>query len=268
MRHIYIGTSGWSYKDWEGNFYPEGLKSTQYLEYYSRQFNAVEIDSTFYGVPRRTTVAGWYKAVPADFRFTSKFPQEITHESGLVDVRDILKNYLDAMAGLKEKLGPLLMQFPYSFKPEMFDDLAKFMKLLPRGFNFVIEVRNRKWLDKRFYDLLDEHSIGLALLDHPWMPKVEIATSPILYVRFLGDRRKIPDNFTHEYIDRTDELEQWELLIQAIEEKVDDFYGYFNNHYTGHSPTTARKFIKLLAQGHPKEILPARNTAGQIQPLL
>ena len=247
MRQIYIGTSGWSYKDWVGSFYPEELKSADFLEYYSRQFNSVEIDSTFYGIPRKTTVANWYNITPAKFRFASKFPQEITHKSGLVGVEDLLKKYLDTMSGLKEKLGPLLMQFPYSFKPEMSADPAKFLKLLPRGFEFMIEVRNRKWLDQRFYDMLREHSVGLALLDHPWMPKIEIATSRALYVRFLGDRKKIPDDFTHEHIDRSKDLDNWQRLIRALEEKVDDFYGYFNNHYSGHSPTTARKFAGLLA---------------------
>lgn len=258
MRHIYIGTSGWSYKDWQGNFYPEGLKSTDYLAYFSRQFNSVEIDSTFYGIPRKTTVAGWYKTVPTDFKFASKFPQEITHESGLVNVEDTLKNYLSTISGLKEKLGPLLMQFPYSFRPEMSDELARFLKLLPKGFDFVLEIRNRKWLDERFYDLLRKHGIGLVLLDHPWMPRVEVATSRTLYVRFLGDRRKIPDDFTHEHVDRARELDKWDRLIRALEEKVDDFYGYFNNHYSGHSPTTARKFLSLLAQDRPKEALPKR----------
>jgi uncharacterized protein YecE (DUF72 family) len=255
MKRIYIGTSGWSYKDWAGNFYPPELKSTDYLEYYSRHFNSVEIDSTFYGVPRKTTVANWYKSVPPEFKFAAKFPKEITHDSGLTGVEDLLNKYLDTMSGLKEKLGPLLIQFPYSFKPDMSDELASFLNLLPKGFGFVIEIRNRKWLDERFYQMLREHSVGLALLDHPWMPRVDVATSRALYVRFLGDRQEIPDDFTHERIERSQDLEQWARIISALEEKVDDFYGYFNNHYSGHSPTTAGKFLSLLNRNNQQKAI-------------
>jgi uncharacterized protein YecE (DUF72 family) len=248
VKKIYVGTSGWSYKDWVGNFYPAIIKQSNYLEYYSRSFNTVEIDSTFYGVPRKATIANWYRMVPDDFKFSSKFPQEITHESGLSGAEDLLKAYLDTMSGLKEKLGPLLLQFPYSFKPEMSENLAKFIQLLPKGFTFIVEIRNKKWLNERFYDMLRKDSIGLALLDHPWMPKVEIATSRTLYVRFLGDRKAIPDDFTAERVDRRQDLDGWERLIRTLEEKVDDFYGYFNNHYSGHSPTTANRFLSLLSE--------------------
>jgi len=255
MKKIYIGTSGWSYKDWEGNFYPEGIGQKEHLTYYANQFNSVEIDSTFYGIPRKTTIENWYNSVPAKFRFAAKFPQEITHESDLTGVEDAVKRFIEAMAGLKEKLGPLLLQFPYSFKPEMSENLAGFLKMLPNGFDYIVEVRNRKWLDDRFYDMLREQGVGLALLDHPWMPKPEVATSRTLYVRFLGDRKKIPDDFTHEHVNREKDLENWQVIIKALEEKVDDFYGYFNNHYSGHSPTTARRFLSILDESlTPKQV--------------
>jgi len=244
---IRIGTSGWSYKDWMGNFYPERLGPSELLASYAERFNTVEIDSTFYGIPRKSTVENWYKAVGKDFKFAAKFPKKITHESDLTGVEDILAKYLDTMSGLKEKLGPLLLQFPYSFKPDMTGNLFQFLKTLPAGFEYILEVRNKKWLGDSFYDGLREAGVGLALLDHPWMPKPEIATSRILYARFLGDRKLIPDDFTHERADRSRELEGWKRLIAALEEKVDDFYGYFNNHYSGHSPTTAERFIKMMA---------------------
>ena len=239
---IRIGTSGWSYKDWIGNFYRDGSKPYELLAQYAEKFNTVEIDSTFYGVPKQTTVENWYKAVPDDFKFSAKFPKKITHESNLTEVEDILRKYLDTMSLLKEKLGPLLIQFPYSFKPEMSDNLFKFLKILPGGFDFVIEVRNKKWLAEQFYDGLRENGVGLALLDHPWMPKPEVMTSRILYVRFLGDRKSIPDNFSFERDKRDNNLEGWKKIVKALEDKTDDFYGYFNNHYAGHSPATAERF--------------------------
>jgi uncharacterized protein YecE (DUF72 family) len=243
---IRIGSSGWSYKDWGGNFYPEGAKQSEYLAIYAEKFNTVEIDSTFYGIPRASSIEKWYASVPGDFRFAAKFPRKITHESDLTGVEDVLDKFLNTMSGLKEKLGPLLLQFPYSFKPDMSQNLFRFLKTLPGDFDYVVEVRNRKWLDDRFYDSLRESGVGLALLDHPWMPKPEVATSRTLYVRFLGDRKLIPDDFSHERADRARELEGWKRLIKALEEKTDDFYGYFNNHYSGHSPTTATRFMRML----------------------
>ena len=248
MDRVYIGTSGWSYKEWVGNFYPDKLKPSSYLSFYAQHFNTVEIDSTFYRIPNRSTVESWYKSVPAGFRFSTKFPQSITHESGLIGIKDTLLQFLNSVSVLKEKLGILLMQFPYSFKPDMSDNLSRFLDLLPNDINFALEIRNRKWLKDEFYDLLRKHSISLALLDHPWMPKPQVVTSKSLYIRFLGDRKKIPDDFTHEHVDRARELAEWQRMIKIMEEKVDDFYGYFNNHYSGHSPTTANRFIKILQE--------------------
>ncbi len=245
---IRIGTSGWSYADWMGNFYPEKAKPADLLAIYSRKFNTVEIDSTSYGIPKKSTVEKWYDSVPNNFKFAAKFPRKITHESDLTGIEDISDRFLQTMSGLKEKLGPLLLQFPYSFKPDMAENLFLFLKSLPAEFEYVVEVRDRKWLDDRFYDQLREAGVGLALLDHPWMPKPEVMTSRTLYVRFLGDRKLIPENFSHERADRGKELEGWKGLLKALEEKTDDFYGYFNNHYSGHSPATAARFIKMLGQ--------------------
>ncbi len=246
---IYIGTSGWSYKDWEGSFYPENANPKEYLPFYATQFNTVEIDSTYYGIPRKASVESWYKSVPASFKFAPKFPQDITHKSDLTDIDDTLSTYLDRISNLKEKLGPILIQFPYSFKPDqMWDDLARFLKKLPADYNFVVEVRNRKWLNEKFYDMLRKQKIGLALVEHPWMPRSEVLTSGILYARFLGDRSKITRDFSHVQIDRKENLELWKKTLQVLEEKADDFYGYFNNHYSGHAPTTAKYFRDIMTR--------------------
>jgi uncharacterized protein YecE (DUF72 family) len=209
----------------------------------------VEIDSTYYGVPRALSVEKWYDSVPRDFIFTPKFPQDITHHSNLTGVEDLLLLFLERMSLLKEKLGPILIQFPYTLKPdEMSDNLGRFLKKLPDEFNFVVEVRNRKWLNDKFYDMLRKEKIGLALVDHPRMPKIEVVTSKTLYMRFLGDRKIITKDFSHVQLDRKENLDEWQRILRAIEEKVDDFYGYFNNHYSGHAPSTAKYFRDLLAE--------------------
>ena len=246
MALIHVGTSGWSYKDWLGNFYPDNCQAKDYLKLYATNFNTVEIDSTFYGVPRKSTVEGWYKTAPDGFKFAPKLPQDITHKSDLIGIENTLSSFISAISLLKEKLGPILIQFPYSFTPQTGSNLGRFIDGLPSGFDFVIEIRNRKWLGENFYDMLRNRSIGLALLDHPWMPKIQVVTSKILYIRFLGDRNKIPDNFSYEREDKIGELTEWQRILAALEEKVDDFYGYFNNHYSGHSPSTAKRFLEMI----------------------
>jgi uncharacterized protein YecE (DUF72 family) len=193
---IRAGTQGWSYKDWLGKFYSENTKQIDYLSVYSNRFNTVEIDSTFYAIPRVSTVQRWYDITPNDFKFSAKFPKIITHESDLTGIDSVLSAYLRVISELKEKLGPLLIQFPYSFKPDQAANLHKFLSLLPKDFDFVIEVRNRNWLGNEFYENLRNNNIGLAILDHPWMPKISQVTSNILYTRFLGDRKKIPNDFS------------------------------------------------------------------------
>jgi len=245
---IRVGTQGWSYKDWLGNFYHESTKQIDYLSIYSSRFNTVEIDSTFYAIPRLSTVQRWYDITPPDFKFSAKFPRQITHESDLTGIVAVLSAFLRVISELREKLGPLLIQFPYSFKPDMADNLYKFLHLLPKEFDFVLEVRNEKWLSEIFYEKLRENNIGLAILDHPWMPKISVSTSKIIYARFLGDRKKIAENFSFERTDRLKELDDWKQFLNDLVEQAEDSYFYFNNHYSGHSPTTAERFITILSR--------------------
>src|SRR5947209_6529517 len=109
---IFLGTQGWSYRDWVGSFYPPGTPSRAYLQYYASQFRAVELDSTFYGTPRPAQVRAWYEATPAEFCFTAKVPKLITHDQRLVSVTDELAEFVEVMTLLEEKLGPLLIQLP------------------------------------------------------------------------------------------------------------------------------------------------------------
>src|SRR5512139_1248766 len=141
-----LGTSGWSYKDWVGSFYPTGLAPGKWLEYYVTQFNTVEVDSTFYATPPRERVERWAEVAPEGFEFALKVPQVITHEKSLRDCEGEMKEFLGVVSLLGEHLGPILFQFPYGFKPDRLDDLISFLDSLPRNdFRFVVEIRNRAW---------------------------------------------------------------------------------------------------------------------------
>jgi uncharacterized protein YecE (DUF72 family) len=243
---IYLGTSGWSYKDWQGIVYPEGTKAKDYLSEYSKSFPIVEIDSTWYGTPRKTTIEKWHNDTPEDFLFAAKFPKLITHEKELQDCESDVSHFLDTMSGLEDKLGPLLLQFPYAFKADKMDLLSAFLETLPEGFRYAVEVRHKGWLGVQLYELLEKHNIALALIDHPWMPIVEQSTANFSYIRWLGDRKKIPSDFSHEKIDRTESLVAWADFIKRIQERMVAVYGFFNNHYEGHSPGSLAKFEALL----------------------
>jgi uncharacterized protein YecE (DUF72 family) len=242
---LLLGTSGWSYNDWVGNFYPAGTKPSGMLRAYAAQLSTVEIDSTFYGIPRESAVRRWEAETPEHFVFSAKVPQLITHERQLVDCVSDLHAFADRMRLLGGKLGPLLLQFPYSFRADAMPALEAFLPSLPRDLRFALEVRHRSWLRQPFYDMLVAHNVALALIDHPWMPKLDVVTADFLYVRWLGDRKAFPDTFTHERMDREADLLRWkEILERAAQGLV--AYGYFNNHYAGHSPSTLKRFSELI----------------------
>ncbi|MBL0175931.1 MAG: DUF72 domain-containing protein [Ignavibacteria bacterium] len=243
---IRLGTSGWSYADWVGPFYPEATKQAQYLREYARRLITVEIDSTFYGIPRATTVERWARETPEHFEFSAKFPQSITHGDSLRDAAPEALAFIERMSALGEKLGPLLLQFPYGFKSDASDDLAAFLAKLPPDFKYALEVRHKSWLKEPFFDLLTAHGVALALIDHPWMPKLDRVTADFTYLRWLGDRKAIEKDFSAIRVDRTADLLRWKTIVESIAGDGRTVYGYFNNHYAGHSPASLSMFSEML----------------------
>jgi uncharacterized protein YecE (DUF72 family) len=245
---LLLGTSGFSYPDWVWNFYPEKTPERWMLEEFSKRLPTVELDSTFYAIPRKSTVEGWRDRTPEGFLFAAKIPQRITHEKGLVDCQGELEAFLDTMSILGEKLGPLLLQFPYGFRADQFDTLAAFLPTLPEGFRFVVEVRQRKWIGEPFYDLLRRHGVGLALIDHPWMPRLSVTTADFAYIRWLGDRKQIEKDFSHLHLDRTKDLAWWADVVTELLARKVQVFGYMNNHYAGHSPSSLEILTRQLEQ--------------------
>lgn len=260
---LYIGTSSWSSKDWIGRFYDPGTKPADFIAQYAEKFNTVEVDSTFYGVPRPTTVEGWKKNTPSGFKFAAKFPQTVTHEKFLENCDADCDAFLNTMSGLEDRLGPLLLQFPYFAKKrgvteaDFVEKLEPFLQRLPQNdFQFAVEVRNKTWINDRLTDLLEKHNAALALIDHPWMhppdklkalPK--IVTSSFLYVRWLGDRlgiEKLTKTWNENVVDRKKDLENWAPLLNNVLERGVPVYGYVNNHYSGYAPSDAETIRSLL----------------------
>ncbi len=242
-KKLHIGTSGFSYDDWLGNFYPQFCPKLDYLQFYSSKFKIVEIDSTYYRIPSLETIKRWCKITPDCFQFTAKFPKAVTHVGYLEQRLSTAVKFVDTMKLLDNKLAVLLLQFPYSFKPCQKEILYEILSVLPSDVRIALEVRNKCWLSEdKFFDQLQEKNIAFCQIDHPWMPKLDIQTADFSYFRFLGDRKMIGDDFSFVRNERKPELIYWKEIIQKRLEKENDCFAFFNNHYSGHSPSTAEQF--------------------------
>ena len=242
---LYLGTSGWSYADWEGTLYPEGLPAASRLAEYANHYATVEIDSTFYGTPRRSTVEKWREIVPEGFLFAAKFPQEVTHERNLVGSEAEAERFVRTMAELGDKLGPLLLQLPPSFSVEGMGVLEDFLSTLPQGPRYAVEVRHRSWLRSDLPAMLREHGVALTLIDYPRMPRMDDATADFVYIRWLGDRREFPSGHTQLKKDRDDDLLWWAGVVDRFLQEGRTIFAYANNHYQNHSPSTVERFLEL-----------------------
>ena len=242
---LYLGTSGWSYADWEGTLYPEGLPPGARLAEYAKHYATVEIDSTFYGTPRRSTVEKWRETVPEGFLFAAKFPQRVTHEENLFGSEEPTMDFVRTMSLLGDRLGPLLLQLPPSFTVEGMGVLEDFLSTLPQGPRYAVEVRHRSWLGSDLPALLREHGVALTLIDYPRMPRMQEATTDFSYIRWLGNRREFPEGHTHLKKNRDEDLSWWSDLVDRFLEEGKTIFAYANNHYQNHSPSTLARFLEL-----------------------
>jgi len=241
----YIGTMGFSYADWRNSFYPSEFSAKNYLKYYGEIFNAVEIDSTFYGTPRFSVVKRWMAATPSGFKFCMKVPRLITHELALVGAESSLIEFIERMKILGDKLGLLLLQFPPSFDAKHGPDLESFLENLPHEIRFAVEFRHRSWYTSETSDLLRTHDIVWAATEYAELPKEVDVTSDALYIRFIGKHLRF-NRHDHEQINVEPQLEWWKQRIERIKEPINTIYGFFNNDYSGYSPATANRFKSLM----------------------
>lgn len=253
---VLIGTQGWNYAAWVGPFYPPGTRPSEFLSKYARAFRAVEVDSTFYAIPAAKVVRGWAERTPPEFTFTLKLPQEITHERRLRDADDVVLEFLDGARELGPKLGPILVQMGPDFAPDEMPALERFIPRLPRDLRFALEVRQSRWMRPEIRPgllaLLAEHGVALALSDGKWIPRetmTELAARPTAdfhYVRWMGPNRDITD-YSHLQFDRSEEIRAWSDVLKRAA-LTTDVYGFFNNHFAGHSPANAREMQTLLGE--------------------
>jgi uncharacterized protein YecE (DUF72 family) len=243
---LHVGTMGWSYGFWKGSFYPEGLGSKEFLAYYAKQFGTVEVDSTFYRIPRTQSVMDWKEQTPEGFVFSLKFPQVITHVKMLENCGEETRVFLERVGLFEEKLGALLLQFPYNFGTKQFPLLRDFLPTLPNTHRYVVEVRNRKLLNHDFYSVLRNNNVVLAWVDSPFMPQISELTSDFIYVRWVGDRRRVKGTLGRIEVGRNAQISDWAEKLKPFLEKETEVFGYFSKYYSGFSPSDAKELLGLI----------------------
>ena len=258
-RNVYVGTSGWTYPDWLGPFYPAGSKPQDLLQYYARYFRAVEIESTFYTIPARSVVAGWKESTPPGFIFTTHVPGIITHQKMMKDCQHELTTFLNSVELLGDRLGPLLLQFPYFNKNTFasraqFDKLLQpFLKTLPKEFKFALEIRNKNWISWDFLENLRDHSVAFVVTAQAWMPRIDVLARALdllcgdfFYARFIGAGKEVNTQRRDNLIeDKTSELTVWIEELKKIAERASQTYVFFSNQYAGFAPSSVKLFHEL-----------------------
>jgi uncharacterized protein YecE (DUF72 family) len=229
--NLYVGTSGYSYKEWKGTFYPEDLPDKQMLRYYGERFRSVEINNTFYRMPKTSVLEAWAGEVPADFKFVLKAPQQITHKQRLKDSGDSISYLLDVAGALKERLGPLLFQLPPYFRKDA-SRLREFLDLLPPDGRAAFEFRHQSWFDEEVFGLLRDHQAVLCIAEAENDLEIPfVSTADWGYLRL---RR--PD-----YGDL--ELKAWSERVR--EQNWQDTFIFFKHEEEGKGPAMAKRFMEL-----------------------
>lgn len=240
-----LGTVGFSYKDWEGVFYPKNTPVRSYLSLYSNIFNTVELDSTFYGTPPIERVRQWVGMVPDGFKFCPKMPRQITHEARLRQVDGPVEEFLTAIEAFGDRLGAILVQFPPSFTAAEFETVDSFLGALPRPMQFAVEFRHQSWFNFETVALLRSHNVCWTSTAYLDLPKQISLTTDFHYIRWLGRHGQFLQK-NREQIAVMPQLEWWWANIQPNLERVHTIYGFFNNDFSGHSPATCNRFKQLV----------------------
>jgi len=236
---IHIGTSGWHYKHWRGPFYPEEVRSEQYLKYYTKHFHTVEINNTFYNLPDKKTVREWRKAVPDQFIFSVKASRYITHMKKLKDPRKSVEKFISTVKLFKDSLGPILFQLPprWRVNPER---LETFVESLSDDYLYTFEFRDPSWFDPRIYEILEKHNKAFCIFEIGELKSPKIVTADFVYIRLHG-----PDGpYRGQY--KTDVLRQWAGAVSKWRKQDKDVYLYFDNDEAGYAPQDAIKLQNML----------------------
>ncbi|MBW3665027.1 MAG: DUF72 domain-containing protein [Actinobacteria bacterium] len=243
MGTIRVGTSGWQYDDWKGAFYPEDVAKKRWFEHYRTVFSTVEVNATFYRLPKETTVEKWHDAAPPGFRYAVKGSRYITHNLKLGEgTPEAIGNAERRMAALKSYLGVWLWQLPPNLHRDV-DRLDDFLTALPSGYH-AVEFRHRSWFDDDVYDVLKRHDAACVWISDKQMPDVFPLTADFVYVRLHGLSGDPDERYHYDYA--RDELEPLAERLVGQARDGRDGWVFFNNDYQANAPRNALTLIELL----------------------
>ena len=242
---IRIGTSGYHYKDWVGRYYPEGMKSSQMLAHYLRDFDTVELNNTFYQLPNESTFDAWRDNTPRDFLYAVKGSRFITHMIKLKDAQRGLTNFMPRAERLGAKLGPILWQLPPHWKVNV-ERLEEFLSLLPKKHRYTFELRNETWMTDEVLDVLRKHNAAFCIYELAGYQSPMEITADWTYVRLHG-----PTSFKYQGSYSDEQLAEWADRIRAWSRKLKAIYVYFDNDdsaYAVYNAITLKRMLKRLTQ--------------------
>ncbi|MEW5899538.1 MAG: DUF72 domain-containing protein [Bacillota bacterium] len=243
---LYLGTSGWAYGHWRQVFYPADLPAKDRLQYYAQHFPTTEVNYSFYHLPRPSTYRKWYNETPAGFVFAVKASRFITHIKKLKEVEEAWTKFIEHALHLKEKLGPVLFQFPpgFSAQNEEIIGLREFLALINsrpgRKLRFAFEFRHKSWCCQQVYDLLRGYNAAWVIADSSRYPKAKAVTADFIYVRMHGPQAMFGSAYSSEELgELAREIKEW--LSAGL-----DVYVYFNNDFHGYAIANARELTAKL----------------------
>jgi uncharacterized protein YecE (DUF72 family) len=234
MKPVRVGCSGWNYDDWRGTFYPAGEPRRRWLELYAKHFDTVEVNTTFYRLPRRDAVAAWVQQTPASFLFAVKASRYLTHIRRLQDLDEGIRRFYERIEPLQEagRLGPVLWQLPANFHRDD-ERLAAWLQALPEG-RHTIEFRHPSWFVAPVMQALRDRGVALTIGDHPERPfQSHETTADWRFVRFHYGSRGRAGNYSAA------ELDTWARRITQWRRR-EEVFAYFNNDWRGFAPANAK----------------------------
>lgn len=243
-KRVFIGTSGYNYWHWgDGVFYPADLPQGKWLEYYTKFFDTVELNVTFYRLPQKKTFGNWYKRTAKNFLFVAKGSRFITHIKKLKDCAEPLKIFFTNVSALKEKLGPVLWQLPPGLKAnkEKLSNFCRVLKKMMPKIAQVFEFRNESWFNDEIYEVLRKYNFLLCIAHSPDWPCVEEITADSVYLRFHGGETLYGSNYSEE------ELKSWARKIRNWLKQVKSVYVYFNNDAYGYAVKNALRLKEMIS---------------------
>ena len=237
---VRIGTSGWHYKHWIGSFYPPGTPASKMLAYYVERFDTVELNNSFYHLPKQPALESWRNSTPDGFCFAAKGSRFLTHMKKLKDPEQGLKRFFGAIDLLGEKLGPILFQLPPNWELDL-ERLKIFVECLPTEHRYAFEFRNATWSVPVAYDLLKRHNIAYCIFDLAGVQSPVEVTADIAYVRLHGPGGRYQGSYSDEA------LNGWAKRIRKWQRELKAIYVYFDNDQAGYAAENALRLKSLLA---------------------